>query len=171
MIIYSDDSGPVQWPTSDSHDPTSKKYYYINYRPTTRQNSKEYTKGVDVIIPSTSNGCMYECVSSGISASVEPTFGTLESKTTEDGGVKWKCLPLICRLAQGDVITTSTWTGDTGVTTDNPVILNNISTAVRVTAVPTGVKKFTLTNHITITRSSGRIEEYEKSLIIPLKEL
>jgi hypothetical protein len=170
-ILYVDDSGPIIWPDTDSHDINSKKFYYINYRPSTRINSTEYIKGVDVIIPSTSNGCMYECVSGGISAISEPIFDTTEGKFVVDGTVKWKCKPFLARLGSADVITISSWTGDVGVTTSSPIILNNIATGVRVDSAPSTVKKITITNHITVLRSSGRTEEFEKSIIIPIKTL
>jgi hypothetical protein len=170
-IIYSNDSGPTIWPDTDKHDPNSKKYYYIDYRPATRLNTTEYVKGVDVVIPSISNGCMYECVSGGISSTTPPSFGTEEGKTTIDGDVLWKCKPLTSRLAAGDVITLSTWSSTAGVTTSLPITINNISTGVRVDSVLATLKKFTLTNHITILRATGRQEEFEKSLIITVKEL
>ena len=170
-IIYSDDSGPIAWPDNDKHDPNSKKYYYIDYRPATRSNTTEYVKGVDVVIPSISNGCMYECVSGGISSATSPTFGTDEGKTTIDGNVLWKCKPLTSRLAAGDTITASVWTATTGVTFSLPLILNSVSTGIRVDSVLTTLKKFTLTNHISVLRVTGRQEEFEKSLIITVKEL
>jgi hypothetical protein len=170
-IIYSDDSGPIIWPITDLHDPSSKKYYFIDYRPAIRISSKEYVKGMDVVVPTTSNGCMYECVSGGISASTSPTFLTEEGKTTIDGDVVWKCKPLISRLSTGDTITVSTWTGDVGVIQDNPLILSNITTGSRVTSIPVGATSFTITNHITILRLSGRIEEFDKSAVITIANL
>ena len=172
-ILYSDDSGPIYWPEEDSHDPESKKYYEITYRPPVRQNNIAYIKGVSVVIPFTSNGCMYECTSGGISGSVEPDWGTLENGTTEDGDVKWKCKPYNAKLEAGDTIPTSTWTADSWVTLDNPVTFDGNATATRVSAmtVPTGTTTFTLTNHITVSRASGRSEEFDKSLIIPIRSL
>lgn len=172
-ITYADTSGPIYWPEEDAHDPDSKKYYYITYRPETRQNSKEYIKGVDVVLPQTANGCLYECVSGGISASTPPTFLTKENGTTEDGDVLWKCKPANTLLKSGDVITSSTWSGPAWVTIDNDTtLINNSITACRVTAVttPTGTTTMTLTNHILVTRSSGRLEELERSLIITIAE-
>ena len=171
MIIYSDDSGPIIWPDTDRHDPSSKKDYTISYRPPTRVNSKEYVKGGDVVIPTVSNGCMYECISGGISASSEPTFDTTEGQTTTDGSVKWKCKPLVSKLEAGDTITISAWTGDTGVTISETAIINSIATIAKVTAVPSTAKTFTITNHITVSRSSGRTEEFSKSLVILIKTL
>lgn len=171
-IIYADDSGPIIWPLTEYHDPESKKYYYIDYMPETRQNSKAYIKDVDLIIPSTFNGCMYQCVSGGISAPSSPTFTTLEGGTVTDGDVKWKTKPYSGKLLPGDVISSSIWTGDTGVTFTNPsLILNGITAACRVDSVPAGAKKFTITNHIVINRATGRVEEFEKSLIVSIKQL
>jgi len=172
-ILYSDNSGEVYWPEDDAHDPQSKKYYEITYRPPTRQNSTAYTKGVGIVIPSTYNGCMYECVSGGISDASPPTFLTVENGITEDGDVRWKCKPLSSQLGEGDTITASTWSVDSWVTLDNPVAFDGNATATRVSAmtVPTGTTSFTLLNHITVLRDSGRIEEFDKSLIIPIRSL
>ena len=176
MIIYSDDSGPVIWPTSDLHDPDSKKYYYIEYRPPVRENEKAYVKGVDVVVLDTPNGCIYECISGGISNHLSAhqvnTFTTVEGKTVDDGDVKWKCKPDTSRLRDGDTITTSTWSStEPTVTLSGEVILSGIQTGVRVDAVDPTLKKFLITNHITIQRVSGRIEEFDKSLLVTIKEL
>jgi|APLak6261659120_1056016.scaffolds.fasta_scaffold00101_8 hypothetical protein len=173
-ILYSDDSGQVIWPETDLHDPDSKKYYYIMYRPPVRLSSQEYIKGISIVIPSTPNGCIYECVSGGISSLTEPTWGTVEGGTTDDGDVKWKCKPANVRLMAGDVITTSTWTGPSWVTLANIAdIIDNRITRCKVTAmiVPTGTTTLTLTNHITVTRASGITEEFDKSLIITIADL
>lgn len=169
-IVYIDDSGPIVWPSTDAHDPNSKKDYFLYYRPFTHATNVAYVKGLDTVVPAVSNGCMYECVSGGISGSVAPVWGTDEGKITDDGGVKWKCLPLTTRLAAGDTITLSTWTGDVGVTLSDPAILSNVATVTKVTAIPAGTKKFTITNHYTVLRVSGRTEEFEKSIVIPVKE-
>lgn len=176
MIVYADDSGPVIWPTSDLHDPLSKKYYYINYRPPVRENEKEYVKGIDVVVLDTPNGCIYECISGGISNTLithqTNIFTTVEGKTTEDGDVKWKCKPDVSRLRHGDVITSSTWSSsEPSVTLSGGVVLSSIQTGIRVDSISSSIKKFTLTNHITVQRASGRVEEFDKSLIIGVKDL
>jgi hypothetical protein len=171
MIIYSDDSGPIIWPLNDNHDPLSSKDYTISYRPQVRVSGKEYVKGVDIVIPAVSNGCMYVCTSGGLSASSEPVMGTTEGGYTDDGTVRWQCKPLISKLMAGDIITTSAWTGDTGVTLSSPAIINDIATITKVTAVPATAKTFTITNHITVLRTSGRTEEFYKSIIITIKTL
>ena len=171
--MYSDDSGPIYWPEEDSHDPDSKKYYEITYRPPSRQNNTAYIRGVSVVLPTTPNGCMYECISGGISSSTEPTWGTIEGGTTEDNDVKWRCKSYSSKLEVGDLITESAWISDSWVTLDNPVLFDSSATATRVSAmtVPAGTTIFTLTNHIKVTRVSSRLEEFEKSIIIPIMEL
>jgi hypothetical protein len=171
VIIYSDDSGPIIWPDTDKHDPSSEKDYTISYRPQNRVDSKEYVKGVDIVIPITSNGCMYVCVSGGISASSPPTFGTTEGGYTDDGTVRWQCKPLVSKLLAGDTITLSTWTGDVGVTQSDPAIINDIATITKVTVVPATAKTFTITNHITVLRASGRTEKFSKSIVVGIKTL
>lgn len=171
--MYSDDSGPIIWPEEDSHDPNSKKYYEITYRPPSRQSNTTYIKGVSVVLPTAPNGCMYECISGGISFSSEPTWGTIENGTTDDNDVKWRCKSYNAKLEVGDLITDSTWTSDSWVTIDSSVVFDSNATAIRVTAMtaPAGTTTFTLTNHIKVTRVSGRLEEFDKSLIITIAEL
>lgn len=171
MIVYADDSGPISWPTEDSHDPSSKKDYYLFYRPETYSTSKEYIKGVDVVVPTVPNGCMYECVSGGISGATEPDWSTSEGRTLDDNTVKWKCLAANTRLRSGDVISASTWTCDSAdVTLSDSSIISGIGTVINVSTVPSTLKKIKITNHITITRSTARDEEFEKSIVIPIKE-
>jgi hypothetical protein len=170
-IIYSLDDGPIVWPLTDLHDPNSKKYYYLDYRPNTRVNTAPYTKGLDIVIPAVFNGCMYECVSGGISATAEPIFTTKEGGFVDDGDVKWKCKTYAARLGIGDIITASSWVSDVGVTLSGGSILSGITTGIKVESVDPILKKFTLTNHITINRISGVQEEFDKSLIITLKNL
>lgn len=169
-IIYSGDDGPIYWPDTDLHDPNSEKDYYISYRPPTRQNSKAYVKDVDVVTLLVDNGCMYECVSGGITASSPPTFNTIEGSYTDDGDVRWRCKPLTSKLKSGDSISLSTWTGDVGVTLTTPAIIGD-TTVTKVTAVPTGATSFKITNQISILRSNGRTEKFDKTLIIPILDL
>lgn len=176
MIIYSDDSGQVIWPDTDLHDPNSEKYYYIEYRPALRQNEKEYVKGVDTVVLDPPNGCMYECVSGGISGTLleftASPFTTAESKYQDDGTVRWKCKPDTTRLRPGDSITASTWTtSDPAITLSDEVVLSGIQTGVKVSTVPSTLKKITITNTVTVQRVSGRTEKFDKSLVITVKPL
>jgi len=172
-IIYADDSGPVKWPKSDRHDPDSEKFYQIDYYPSLRANSTRYTKGADVVVFSVDNGCMYECVSGGISDTSEiATVPTIEGENFADADVEWNCKSLTTLLGTGDTITTSTWSGDVGVVfSDDAIILGGKSTELKVIGIPENVTSFTITNEISITYSSGRTEVRNKSLIISVKEL
>ena len=171
-IIYADDSGPVKWPKTDRHDPDSEKFYKIDYYPEVRANLTRYTKGVDVVVFSPDNGCMYECISGGISDSVElATVPTLEGESFLDADVEWNCKILNTLLGNGDSITASTWTGDIGVVFLDDAIISSKSAEVKVTSIPENVSTFTITNEIDITYANGKTEKRQKSLIIPVKEL
>ena len=170
MLVPANDSGPIIWSIEDQHDPDSKKDYSLSYQPGLYSTTTAYTKG-SIVIPIISNGCMYECVSPGISGSSEPTWGTLENKLTEDNTVKWKCLVYDAKLKYEDTITLSTWSSDNVlITLEDDGILNDNTTIVKVSNVPSTIKKFNLTNHITILRASTRIEEFDKTLTILVKE-
>jgi hypothetical protein len=173
MIIYSSDGAKQKWPKTDPHDPNSVKNYPIYYRPPVRENSKEYIKDVDVITLPTANGCMYECVSGGVSASNPPTFSTLDGATISDGTVIWKCKPIRSRLAFGDTLLTSTWAANhADITLSDEVMFNNdTATAVLVSTVPATLTAFELTNTIEIERVNGRNETFDKTLIITVKQL
>lgn len=164
-ILYSIDDGPTEWPLTDLHVVGSKKYYQIEYLPSTVQRSAAYIKGLSVVKPEVTNGCMYECVSGGITATTTTAFPTEECKSFVDGEVKWRTIPLNTKLLPGDSISASEWTSDTGVTLSFPEIVGS-STAVRVDSVPDLVKTFTLVNKISVTRASGRQEEFIKKLIV-----
>jgi len=73
-------------------------------------------------------------------------------------------------LRDGDVITTSTWTADrTDVTMDNDGN-DALKSWVRVTAVPAATS-FTLTNHVVVTRADAKVEEFDRSMIVKIKDL
>lgn len=168
MALYALGDKPFKHPTV--YDPNEKVYYSISYRPRTRADSTEYLKGVDVVILTTPNGLLYECVSGGMSAATPPTFSTVEGDDTEDGSVTWRTRPYDLLLNTGDVITASTWTGTNGETIDNDAIVNSIQTKFRLTAVPAGATTATLVNHITVTRVNGDVEEFDRSIIIKVKD-
>jgi hypothetical protein len=172
-ILYSDDSGPILWPEEDSHDIDSQKYYDITYRPPFRQDETSYVKSDSVVIPLVRNGCMYECVSGGISDTTPPVFSTIENGTIDDGDVKWKCKVLKSKMDYGDVITDSEWIAESWITLENPLILADSTTAIQVTSItpPEGITSFKITNRITILRASSREEVFDKSIIIPIKVL
>ena len=168
-ILYSSGNKPFKHP--NRYDADEKKYYSVSYRPKTRIDSTEYTKGKDIIILSTPNGLMYECVSGGISAATAPTFSTLEEAETADGEASWKGKAYNLLLDTGDAITTSTWTGTNGETVDNESIVGGIQTKFRLTAVPSGATSATIVNHITVTRANSDVEELDRSIVIMVKTL
>lgn len=171
MIIYANDSGIIDYPDTSLHDPNSQVFYSLIYRPSSRRSSAAYIQETDVIVPDQENGCMYECVSGGISASVAPTFLTLENKTFDDGSVKWRTIPYSAKLGYNDVITLSSWTASDGVTIGSDIIFGGNMTMVKVLSVLPSLKTFTITNTITIARSSGFTEQFDKTLRIKVAQL
>ena len=170
-IVYSDDSDITYWPLNDLHDKLSSKYYVIDYRPDTWQPNFPYTKGLDLVIPPASNGCMYECISGGISSSIAPTFTTKEGSSLEDSDVKWRTLTFSARLGYGDSITVSAWTASTGVTISNDELIFGKTTSIKVVSIPVGISTFDLVNIVNITRSTGRVETFKKTLRITVGDL
>jgi hypothetical protein len=171
MIVYSNDSGPREYSIDEFHDPDSKRYYRIDYRPPMRVNGRAYIKGKDVVTLSFENGCMYECLSGGVSALTEPAFITIEGELVLDGDVIWRCLPLSSKLMLGDVITSSSWDCLEGAILSSSLILNNWATFIKVLSIPVGIDRFILTNHMTVLRDSSLVEEFDKSLIIKVAQI
>lgn len=178
-IIYSDNSSKIQWPDANAHDPNSQKFYYIYYRPEYWNPITSYIKDSDVVLPSVDNGCMYECVSGGISATDEPTWITIEGNLFNDNDVKWRCMPRRSRLTNKDIILTSTWTATSGVSLDSQNIQGGFITSVKVSAISNinnlplncyANRVMELTNHISVLRFNGQIEEFDKTIVITVRE-
>lgn len=165
-IHYSDDSDITYWPLSDLHDRQSSKYYFIDYRPETWGPNKVYIKNVDLVIPPTENGCMYECISGGTSSPAQPSFTTKEGGVVDDSDVRWRALPFSARLGYSDTIVVSTWSATTGVVIEDDEIISGRSTAIRVVSIPVDACTFDLVNTIQVNRGSGRIEVFKKTLRI-----
>lgn len=165
------DSGLKPFKHPSPYDENEKKYYSRTYRPDDWVTATEYKKNVDIVIPTTPNGLMYECISGGISGATEPTFSTVEGGETTDGTVKWKTKAYDLFLNTGDSITVSTWTGTNSETIDNESIIGGILTKFRLTAVSTGATSATIINHITVVRSNGDTEEFDRSIVIKVKPL
>lgn len=168
-ILYSERNKAYKYPKR--HDTSDKKIYPMDYRPQTWEAGLEVIKGFTLLIPTVSAGMMYECVSGGLTGGTEPTWGAVEDGLTEDGSASFKAVPLDCLLAEGDVITDSTWEGPVGATIDTPLIITGTTTKFRLTAVPPDTKSVTIVNHIKVTRLNGELEEFDSSLIIPIGAL
>ena len=152
-----------------AHDPNSKVYYTHTYRPRIWQPNKYYIKDVDIVIPTTPNGMAYQIDSGGISGANEPAWIVIEGKKTEDNTVTYKAEKYDYFLDYGDSVVASTWTGATGVSFDNDSIVGGIQTKARLVSVPTDAKSITIVNHVTINRVNGDVEEYDRSLILNIK--
>ena len=168
-ITYATGREPLE--LLEPYDPDEKKYYTLSYRPKDWEADTEYGKGRHLVIPTTANGLMYECTSSGISAATEPTWTVAEGGSIVDGGVTWRVRSYNLLLQTGDVITTSTWAGPVDTVLDNPVLIDGSHAKVRLTSVATGATSIILTNTIEVTRDNGDLEEFNRGLVITVKEL
>jgi hypothetical protein len=172
MIIYSQDNGPIIYPKDILHDPNSNKFYRIDWKPPVRESSRAYIKDLDVVIPPVNNGCMYECISGGITASTDIVFDTIEGRSTIDGDVKWRCIPYTSKIAYTDTIIESSWVADDPeIILTNNVILNASATYIRVDYVPATKKYFIITNTVKVLRSSGLEERFDKSIKVGVLQL
>ena len=171
MIIYSNDTGPIIFSPDERHDPDSKKFYRLDYRPPVRLSSSSYIKDKDVVILSIDDGCMYECVSGGRTFPTEPEFSTVASNLTKDGTVIWKTIPYSSRLSYNDTIVESTWTSNEDIILTNSILVDGSSTLIRVDYVNPSLEQFTITNHIVVEREDSLVEEFDKSLTIQVAQL
>jgi len=171
MIIFNNGDKPTQLPVGMAYNVNEKKYFSLTYKPPAWRANKEQKKGVDLVVPTTPNGLYYECISGGITGSSEPVFSTTERLKTVDGSVLWVAKLYDMLINSGDTITASVWTGTNNEVIDNASIISGIQTKFRLIGVAVGATKATLTNHITILRKNGDIEELDRSIIIPIKSL
>lgn len=163
----------VKYPTA--HDFGDSPYYYFVWRPAIRQDSTVYYLGDKIILP-TNTGYYYSCISPGISAATIPTYLNKINGLTEDGTAKFKAIPYDFKLGIGDTITTSTWKCTTSadvlleasdVTLANAAIIDGM-TEVKVTILNATLTEFVLTNIVSITRVDGKIEPFERSILVPI---
>jgi hypothetical protein len=165
-LIISSNKKVVKYPFL--HDPMDEKYYPFVYRPKERVSSTEYLLD-DTMRPSMPNGFYYVCMNPGISASTEPTFATKANGKTTDGTVIWLAVPWNLMLNTGDSITASTFSASVGVTLADPSFDDGVCS---VKVVDTGaLALFTLTNHITILRKDGKVEQFDRSIDVTVGEL
>ncbi len=150
------------------HAPMDEKYYPFVYRPKARVPSIEYLLD-DTVRPTIPNGYYYVCINAGISSAIEPTFTAKTNSKITDGTVTWLAVPWNLLLNTGDTITESTFTASTGVTLSDPTYNDGICS---VKVLDTGaLALFTLTNHILILRSNGKIEKFDRSIDVTVGDL
>lgn len=112
----------------------------------------------DVCRPLVDNGYYYTCTKNGVSGSTEPAAWSQTAQTS--GTAVFTAVPYDLWLLpeeylQADgLVAASTWEVSDGVTITNPAS-NSYSTSVKVTAVPTGITSFTLTNQV--RKSNGEL--------------
>ncbi len=171
MAIFAAGTKQIKLPKSLTYDPDDKRYYTLTYRPKLWEPNKEYIQGVDIVLNSVTDGLYHICDSGGKSGVGEPFFASVENQKTVDNTVSWVSAKYDFLLNRGDVISNSTWTGSNGETIDNASIVDDIQTKFRLLTVQTGASKSLMTNHITVTRINGDIEEFDRTMIIPVNQL
>lgn len=105
----------------------------------------------DTIVPTVPNGFEYDCPQGGITSNTEVVYPVVEGDTIVDGS----CI-LVARFV-GQY--------------ENDSILVNIATKLRIVKVPEDCDEINLLNKVKITRNNGDIEEYNRTIIIPVKQL
>lgn len=170
-LIYSKGDAPLQLPDHMAYDPDEEKIFTVRYRPGVWLADTIYRKGIDLVIPPIYNGFMYECVSSGKGGAIEPAFGTVEKALTVDNQVSWKAKVYSLLLLDGDNITVSSWAGTNGETLQDDNLVDGEETSFKLLTVPAQATEATITNVLTIFRTSGVFEIRNRSIIIPVKEL
>ena len=165
-LIISSNKKVVKYPFL--HDPMDEKYYPFVYRPKERISSTEYLLD-DTVRPAVPNGYYYVCMNAGVTGSVEPTFATKANGKTTDGTVVWLAVPWTLLLNTGDTISASTFTASVGVTLSDASYDDGVCS---VKVVDTdALALFTLTNHITVLRNDGKIEQFDRSIDVTVGEL
>lgn len=160
-ILYcSTKSGGVDIP--EPYDPNAILDYSFLYKPNQYKVNTQYSR-FDVVLPTVFSGFYFECIDSGISGSVEPTWPTDLGMTLTDNTVTWKSREYNWYLDPAEGIEVnglggylSTWTATNGVTVGNNVATDR-ATKIWVLTVPVGVTKFSITNKITTT--TGRTDD------------
>lgn len=141
------------------HDPDSKQYADITYRPGVWQANTVYyhreTDDYDAVIATTFNGLYYKVINPGLAGATEPTWPTTVGATVKDGGIVWEAVAYNL-LPPTESISTSTWVATDGVTIDQQTSTTS-SAQCRIAAVPVGVTGFSLTNHT--VKSNGEEDD------------
>lgn len=148
-------------------DPNSKKYTGVIYIPDTWAATHVYYMDdyrYDIVIPTVFKAKYYKVVQPGKSGATEPAWPSAIGEQVTDGDVIWECVAYDL-IPPTDTISTSTFTASDGVTLTGASISGG-KTQVKISAVPTGVTQFTVTNHT--VRTSG--EEDDVTLVFKVGE-
>lgn len=175
LFITHENKAIVKYP--EPHDLHDEKYYTFIYKPQVRQGLTEYLLN-DCIILGTANGYYFTCTRPGISAEAAPTFTAQSKAITTDGTALFKAVPYDFMLNFGDTLDNtnvnspaSAWkTDQSGVVISNSGFLEGI-TWCKVKLTSSELTKVVLTNHITVLRSSGKIETFDRSIEITVAPL
>ena len=166
-LLYSLGDNKFKYPYR--HDPDDARYYHFVWGAPLRLAEKEYLLD-EVVIPSAPNGFYYVCVVPGVTGAHEHAFTHNGSGLTVDGGVTWEAIPYDLMLRRGDSFT-STWTSETAGVLIDEAGSDEYRAWVRVYEVPADVESFEIANHVIVTRADSKIEKYDRTLVVKVKEL
>lgn len=166
-LLYSIGDNKFKYPYK--HDPDDARYYHFVWGAPIRLAEKEYLLD-DIVMPTHANGFYYVCVKPGVTSNNEHAFNHNDLGLTVDGTVTWEAIPYDLMLRRGDSFT-STWTSDTAGVLIDEAGSDDYEAWVRVYEVPSDVSAFEITNHVIVTRADSKIEKYDRTLIVKVKDL
>jgi hypothetical protein len=167
MLIFHTGQSAVKYP--HKHDPNEKVYYSFGW------GVQPWLAGLECLVddvrrPSIPNGFYYVCEDPGVSGNTEPDWDNTAGSLTVDNTVGWRAIPYDVMLRHGDTFT-STWSvNHQDIILDETGSDNGI-TWVRVSNVPDDLLSFTLSNRIVVSQADGKSPQYERSMVIKVKEL
>lgn len=112
--------------------------------------NKVYKLG-DVTRPLSNNGYYYQCITTGVSGSTEPTWKNSDDDTIS-GSAVFKAVSWDLWLLYGESITASSWTSANGVVLGLDSISNE-STTIMINSIDPSLTEWTITNQV--TKSNG----------------
>ncbi len=106
----------------------------------------------DIIAPTTNNDYRFICTVAGATGGTEPTWDI-----SDDGAIT--------------VDNTVSFSAEFVGSLDNAAIVNGTTTRFRLTGVPKDATSISITNSFEVTRANTDVEEFNRTLIIPIKPL
>jgi hypothetical protein len=156
MIYSATAKGPYK--VAGYHDPDSKKVIGIVYKPSTwAANTVYYARNADdydIVIPTVFAGMYYKVTNPGKTGATEPVWPTTVGEAVVSGPT-FEAVAYNLMLPTESIVT-STFVATDGVTLTIPTFTAG-TTQVMISAVPTGVNSFTITNHT--VKSNGEEED------------